>query len=1204
MPLPHVRFAKREPVVESRRPFMPDPLHPTPGELPKTYEPQAIEEKWYAHWLANDFFKADPQSEKPPYSIVIPPPNVTGVLTLGHVLNNTIQDVLARRARMLGKEVLWLPGTDHAGIATQTVVERTLKKQGVIRHRDDLGREKFLEKVWEWKEKHGGIIIQQLKKLGCSCDWSRERFTMDPAYSECVSRVFVELYKKGLIYRGKRMVNWDPVSLTALSDEEVNMKPQNGIMYHFNVEVAEQPGTFLTIATTRPETIPGDTAVAVNPKDVRYAEFIGQHVIRPLPSEFPREQKLIPIVGDDHVDFEFGTGVLKVTPAHDKADFEIGQRHRLPVIDIMNPNGTMNALAGAGLAGLDRFEARTVAVERLRELGALVKEEPYQNSVGFSERTDVPIEPRLSEQWFLKYPSVDEARTCVERTDILGKRTRPVEATGSEIAAPTIQALRDAAVAFARKQNWLGRSFRNDDSGIDLRVRRKTLSHAFSNRGAAGIKAVAVLPELIRTAVYISSEPHDPPHPDFLRVHRFVAALLLSEELYCVHITGKELRDGTVLYDHKVKKVASGGKSLVPHLREEKLDSQPAPDATVQVAVLLGDVKRGEMRFYPPRWAKVYDHWMENLQDWCISRQLWWGHRVPVWHKRVNLTEDNWVTELLSWGWDDYVSGHWAKHKDSPEVAVRIIRVRDHVEVDPARDPLMPVVADTEGEYDIYYATAAPDTGLEEHGFSRDPDVLDTWFSSWLWPFATMGWPEKTSELGKFYPTTDLVTGPDIIFFWVARMIMAGFEFMGEMPFRNVYFTGIIRDKQGRKMSKSLGNSPDPLDLIAKFGADALRFGVMRSAPLGADILFDEKNVELGRNFCTKLWNACRFRQMHAGETEGEIVPALLTSDDKWVLLKLDAAITEVSLALGEYRFSDAAQALYRFFWTEFCDWYLEASKAALGGTGNLPVAAGDSPAALAPARPMINGRGDVPGESPGTTGGSPVPPIEAARRANTLAVIDFTLAHTLRLMHPFLPFITEELWHGLAFHDDLPRDQGGRTIMFARWPAALDDDFKEHYALGEDRAAAADAKYETVTAGRRLRRDFNVASNKRVRFVLNPVAALSAHDAAVLKILLNAEPLDVDASFAPAPGMPTASTPLGTLHLPLEGLIDLDAERDRLTKEIAKVADELAKVRAKLSNPAFAGKVPAAVLEEHRSREASWAGKLTDLEARRAALA
>ena len=660
-------------------------------EISKAYEPQSVEDKWYDFWLEQNCFTADPKSPKPAYSIVIPPPNVTGVLTMGHVLNNTIQDILARKARMDGKEVLWLPGTDHAGIATQTVVERTLKKSGEIRHRDDLGREKFLERVWQWKEKHGGIIIQQLKKLGASCDWTRERFTMDPEYSRCVQRVFVDLYKKGLIYRGKRMVNWCPASLTALSDEEVVMKEQKGLLYYFKVEVAEAPGTFLTIATTRPETIPGDTAVAVNPKDPRYAHLIGQHVVRPLPAELPREHKLIRIIEDDHVDFEFGTGVLKVTPFHDKADFEIvmraanrtGDRYFTNWPEVIDERGVMTFKAGKDLTGLDRFKARKVAVEKLAELGVLEKEEPYTNNVGYSERADVPIEPRLSEQWFLKYPSVEKSRAVVAK---------------------------------------------------------------------------------------------------------------------------------------------------------------------------------GEMKFHPDRWAKVYDHWMGGLQDWCVSRQLWWGHRIPVWTKicrREEFHKNVLMQALGELAGENYGPGKNAKEGGNAGVDFSFSRL-------PNEKSYMRFGPPVEGRTKLIALTdsAVEAQKLDELGFTQDPDVLDTWFSSWLWPFATMGWPEQTETLKKFYPTTDLVTGPDIIFFWVARMIMAGYEFMGDLPFRNVYFTGIIRDKQGRKMSKSLGNSPDPLDLIAKFGADALRFGVMRAAPLGQDILFDEQNVELGRNFCNKLWNACRFRQI------------------------------------------------------------------------------------------------------------------------------------------------------------------------------------------------------------------------------------------------------------------------------------------------------------------------------------------------------
>ena len=983
-------------------------------ELSKTYTPAEVEERWYQQWLDDKAFVADParvSEKRPAYSIVIPPPNVTGILTLGHVLNNTIQDILCRRARMLGKEVLWLPGTDHAGIATQNVVEKTLKKQGAIKHRDDLGREGMVAKIWEWKEKHGGIIIQQLKKLGASCDWSRERFTMDAEYSACVQRVFVDLYKKGLIYRGKRMVNWCPSSLTALSDEEVTMKQQNGFMYHFKVEVVEEPGTWLTIATTRPETIPGDTAVAVNPKDERYKHLIGKHIRRPLPLE---NQAAIPIVGDEHVDFEFGTGVLKVTPAHDKADYEIGQRHHLAIVDILHPNGVLNSLAGKDLAGLERFEGRKKAVELLKEMEAWVKEEPHANNVGYSERADVPIEPRLSEQWFLKYPAVPESRDVVAR---------------------------------------------------------------------------------------------------------------------------------------------------------------------------------GDMRFYPDRWAKVYDHWLEGIQDWCISRQIWWGHRVPVWSKTLSIDESETPTaenqetqELLNTLLTAASDSSTATPQEA-SVEISLSKMAGHTSscrLHLQADGSMLVAAAAVSPAEIRW--------LEDHGFTQDADVLDTWFSSWLWPFATMGWPNETADLKAFYPTTDLVTGPDIIFFWVARMIMAGYEWMGEMPFKNVYFTGIIRDKQGRKMSKSLGNSPDPLEIIANYSADALRFGIMRSAPLGQDILFDEKNVELGRNFCTKLWNACRFRQMQSrsgilpdtsaagilpaestgkmpvgqetGETpvlpvpfqiEGEIDPTLLSSDDKWILLRLSTAISEVSKALDEYLFSDATQTLYRFFWSEYCDWYTEASKATLQGT-------------------------------------------DEKRKANTVAVIDFVLGHTLRLFHPFLPFITEELWHGMGYAHDMPADQGGKSIMFAPWPKPLDADELAHFGLlPEDEAAAAN-KYETVNLGRGLKSTFNLSS-KRVRFVLKPNTELPAHEIEVLRLLLNAEPLEVDATFVGKQGTPVAITPLGELYMPLEGLIDVEAERARLGKDLAKVIDELAKVQTKLADENFTSKVPQKVLDDHKQRLADWQEKKAKLE-------
>ena len=869
------------------------------SEISKAYEPQAVEEKWYARWLADGCFAADPASPKPAYSIVIPPPNVTGMLTLGHVLNNTIQDILARRARMLGHEVLWLPGTDHAGIATQTVVERKLRKEEG-KTRRDLGREAFLERVREWKEKHGGIIIQQLKKLGCTCDWARERFTMDVDYSRQVQEVFVKLYKKGLIYRGKRMVNWCPVSLTALSDEEVIMKPQNGSLYHMKYELADRPGEFLEIATTRPETLMGDTAIAVHPEDERYKHLIGSHVWRP----FPRAR--IPIIGDEHIDPKFGTGVLKVTPAHDKADFEIGQRHGLEVIDVFHPNATLNALAGPEFEGMDRFAARKAAVEKLREMGLMVKEEPYQNNVGYSERADVPIEPRLSEQWFLKYPQVEQS---------------------------------------------------------------------------------------------------------------------------------------------------------------------------------LEAVNSGAVKFRPERWAHVYDHWMQNIQDWCISRQLWWGHRIPVWYR-----------------------------KDNPACV--------HVDTTAPADP---------------------------ENWTQEDDVLDTWFSSWLWPFATMDDPTRA----KFYPTTDLVTGPDIIFFWVARMIMAGYEFTGRQPFANVFFTGLIRDMSGRKMSKSLGNSPDPLDLIAKYGADGIRFGLLRIAPQGQDIRFDEKQVEEGRNFANKLWNAARFRQMHgpsAPEVSLEGLP--LSSYSLDILGKLQALIVNVNAAYDEYRFNEVAQSLYDFFWSEYCDNYVEAAKT------------------------------EIFSEDP-------------AAKASALAVMDFVLSHFLRLLQPFMPHLAAELWTTFGFKAP---QQGREHLMYAAWPQAdlLAGIAPERLASGVERATAV---YQAVRLARNLRAEVRIPSNKKANFRLKPQPEWVGQESDTFARLINAEALGLDPNYEPARGEPGVLTPLGELYLPLEGLVDASAELERIKKEIAKVETELVTVRKKLSNGNFVQNAPAAVVDEHRKREVDWSEKLAQLQ-------
>jgi valyl-tRNA synthetase len=948
------------------------------AEIPKAYEPQAVEERWYEFWQQNRCFVADAHSAKPAYSVVIPPPNITGMLHMGHVLNNTIQDILSRKARMEGKEVLWLPGTDHAGIATQAVVEKTLRKQGLMKHRDELGREKFLEHVWAWKEKHGGIIIQQLKKLGCSCDWTRERFTMDPAYSQCVQRVFAALYKKGLIYRGKRMVNWDPAARTALSDEEVDMVEEKGQLWHLKYPLVNEAGQvqadqFMIVATTRPETMLGDEAVAVNPTDPRYTALVGRRCLLPL------RNKSIPIIADSFVDPKFGTGCVKVTPAHDPNDYEMGLRHGLPITEVIGPDGVMTAQAGDDFAGLDRMEARQAVLEKLTQQGLLLKTEDYVHNVGYSQRSNVPIEPFLSEQWFLKYPSIEASTKAVEE---------------------------------------------------------------------------------------------------------------------------------------------------------------------------------GRIAFHPERWSKTYSHWMRNIRDWCISRQLWWGHQVPVWTAQA--------AQGISAAYDS-LEGVRKAIASRTDVSCRLT-LNDNKIVEPAPSGSLPSRADiTRVEICLGPDSADLAKTLERSGFIQSSDVLDTWCSSWLWPFATMGWPEQTETLKKFYPTTDLVTGPDIIFFWVARMIMAGYEFMGDLPFRNVYFTGIIRDKLGRKMSKSLGNSPDPLELIGKYGADALRFGTMRSAPLGQDVLFDEKDVELGRNFCNKLWNACRFRQMQGGEVQGEIAPELLTGYDKWILLKLDLAISEINHAFAEYRFSEVTQTLYRFFWNEYCDWYVEASKAVLS-----------TPAPGSAAGPV----------SASSQDSSP------ARRANTLAVIDFILSNTLCLFHPFLPFITEELWHGMGFQQEMPANQGGVTIMFAPWPKPFDEDFRGHYGLDGCYLEIIDAKFGLISQGRNLRREANVPAGKKAKFAFKPKGVVPALDAAVMKLLLNAESVEINPAYEPKQGTPSVHSDLGDLFLPLEGVQDVAAEVARQTKELEKMEAEIQKTEQKLNNPSFSAKAPANVLLEHQQRLADQQGK------------
>lgn len=888
-------------------------------ELPKAYEPTIVEEKWQKEWTERGCFHADPHSAKPAYSIVIPPPNVTGVLHMGHVLNNTIQDILARRARQEGKEVLWLPGTDHAGIATQARVEKELAKENPPRTRYDVGREAFVEMVWRWKEKHGGIIIRQLKKLGCSCDWDRERFTMDDVFAPAVARAFTELFKEGLIYRGRRMVNWDPVLRTALSDEEVIMTPTKSKLYTVRYKLADGSGQLL-VATTRPETIMADVAVAVNPADPRFAPLIGKKVIRPLC------EAEIPIIADEHVEIDFGTGALKITPAHDRTDFEVGMKNHLEIIDILTPDGRINCPGCPELHGMDRFAARDKSVELLEAKGLLEKVEDYENNVGISQRSDVPIEPRLSMQWFLKYPCVKEAAEAVEKGDIV---------------------------------------------------------------------------------------------------------------------------------------------------------------------------------FRPAHWAKTYAHWLEGIQDWCISRQLWWGHRIPVWYRREKAAE-----------------------------------LREAAKLDEA---------DAEAG-DIYVGAEPP---ADPENWVQDEDALDTWFSSWLWPFATM----DAECRAKFYPTTDLVTGPDIIFFWVARMIMAGYRFAGGKPFSNVFFTSIVRDLRGRKMSKSLGNSPDPLDLIAKYGADGLRFGLMRIAPTGTDVKFDEKQIEEGKNFANKLYNAARFRMMQ-GAASTDPAPRF-TAVHIDILAKLRDLHATVADALAKYEFNTYTQALYSFFWNEYCSLFLEAVKNDL------------------------------------REGSDP-----AVRNA-TLLTMDTVLRHYLALLAPIMPHIAEELWQSLGF----AARHEGQTLMLSPLPdpdtllAGLDD-----AEISRARATAT-ALYESANRARNLKAEYNLATNRKVRFFLKPTMPTDADLAARLALLAGAQSVTCDAAYEAPKGTPATLTPLGELFLPLEGLVDVDAERSRITKELEKISKEIAKSEAKLGNPGFVDRAPAQVVDQERARLDEWKAKRDRLSAMLAAL-
>ena len=887
-------------------------------ELPKAYNPKDVEDKWYRYWESHNLFHATVDMRKTPYTVVIPPPNITGILTMGHVLNNTIQDILIRWKRMQGYEACWIPGTDHAGIATQNAVENALAKEGLKRH--DLGREKFVERVWQWKEQYGGTIIKQLRKLGASCDWERERFTLDEGLSQAVKEVFVRMFENGLIYRGKYIVNWCTFHQTALSDDEVDYVETNGNLWHIRYPI-EGSSEFAVVATTRPETMLGDTAVAVSPRDERYRELVGKHAILPLAG------RKLPIIADDYVDETFGSGMVKVTPAHDPNDFLIGQRHHLEQVNILDEKGYLNTSVPKKYVGMERFEGRKQVVKDLEAQGYLLKVEPYTHNVGRCYRCHTVIEPYLSDQWFV--------------------RMKP-------IAEPALRVVRE-----------------------------------------------------------------------------------------------------------------------------------------------------GKIRFHPDRWEKVYEHWMTNIRDWCISRQIWWGHRIPVYYA-----------------------------PDGRSTAAR---------------------NETEARTKL---GVSPDTPIRQ-----DDDVLDTWFSSWLWPFSLLGWPRQSEDLRYFNPTDTLVTGPDIIFFWVARMIMANIEFLkGEsghdgqprtkdedlVPFRDVYFTSIIRDAQGRKMSKSLGNSPDPLDVIEKYGADALRFTVAFLSPLGQDVLFSSEMCEIGRNFANKIWNAGRFLMLNKAELEvgvkdleiENLTEEHLDLSDRWILSRLHHASRDFNSSLGEFHLNDSSKILYDFIWHDFCDWYVELVKTRLYG---------DEPVAVK--RIVL-------------------------RRA--LWIFD----HALRLLHPMMPFVTEELWQHLA-------DRKGKTIMRAAFPTVdqrwIDQKTEDDMAFIQD----------VINAVRNIRGENNISPSKsitvQVRYPDNARAAIVNTYGSYLKKLARVSAIDSLATSA-KPKLASSAVVNGTeIFVPLEGLIDLNAERTRLEKEITRLQQALEGVERKLNNASFVERAPKEVVEREREKQASF---------------
>ncbi len=870
------------------------------NELASKYSPEEVEGKWYEYWLKHDLFKSTPDSREP-YTIVIPPPNVTGVLHMGHMLNNTIQDILIRRARMEGKNALWVPGTDHASIATEAKVVARLASKGI--KKTDLTRDEFLKHAWEWKEEHGGIILEQLKKLGASCDWSRTAFTMDEVRSKSVLHVFVDLFNKGLIYRGVRMVNWDPAAQTALSDEEVVYKEEHGKLYYLRYKIVGEDG-YAIVATTRPETIMGDTAMCINPNDPKNAHLKGKRVIVPLVG---RE---IPVIEDDYVDVEFGTGCLKVTPAHDVNDYMLGEKHNLKSIDIFNDNGTISEAAGL-YVGMDRFAVREQIEKDLAEAGLLEKVEAYTNKVGHSERTNSVIEPKLSMQWFLKM-------------DALAK---------------------------------------------------------------------------------------------------------------------------------------------------------PALDAVMQDGI----------KFHPSKFKNVYRHWMTNIKDWCISRQLWWGHRIPAYF----LPEGGYVVA------------------ETVEEALRLAQEK----------------------------TGNKELKIED--LRQDEDVLDTWFSSWLWPISLFNGilDPDNEEIKYYYPTADLVTGPDIIFFWVARMIMAGYEYKNDMPFRNVYFTGIVRDKLGRKMSKSLGNSPDPLMLIEKFGADGVRMGLMLAAPAGNDILYDDSLCEQGRNFNNKIWNA--FRLVKGWEVADIEQPEYAKTAVKWFEAVLNKTLAEVDDLFGKFRLSEALMAVYKLFWDEFSSWYLEMVKPAYGK------------------------------------------PVDRATYEATLGFFDALL----RLLHPFMPFITEELWQHIAERKD------GESVMTALLPKAG--------AFSEQTIADMDVAKDIIAGIRTVRLQKNIPNKEELE--LQVMGEGNVPVESIIKKLANLSAVaNVSEKDATAAAFMVGTTEYA---VPLGNNINVEEELKKLEADLKYQEGFLQSVLKKLSNEKFVNNAPAKVIEMERKKQADAEAKIATLKESIAAL-